>query len=202
MRREPFLYNLVERLKGKTEKVPEVNLSVNAGAAILGVVKEKKTDQLSETPFLGIEKDGQIVEVLTSEGSQAKSRLERVSSGGFAIAVDRNQLAEQFNRADRAGVLDDVTMLGHLHPSGETRLDGVTYVVEPSESLLEPSMEDIDFARSFTQLNPGSKIKHFGIAANTPSGPQLAIWKVDDLVRVKKFRDLEKIPKQKINLIK
>lgn len=193
------LASIFDSLKKKDKAPPNLTLSSEVRTAIRNITAAPNPT-LSETPFLGVEDNNQINTVYVNPNYPRKSGLKQVNPYSFQSVVDKEELSALFNQAYGEGNLQQITLLGHLHPTGEVHTPGTTYQVVPSESLLEPSTGDLDFARSFINLNPDLKIKYFGITANTPNGPCLAIWRMCDLTGIRKFRDLERTPKQVIVL--
>lgn len=188
----------------EVKKAPALNLSPEAAAKILELVEQESPD-LHEAPFLALGTADQIIEVLSLPDYTRNSKLTALDNIVFASFVDKKELETLFKLAQKEGLIDQVLILGHTHPSGTTMIGGQKHIVLPSEGLLDPSVfslegSDIGFLKKLVRLNPRLHLPYFAIAAITETGPKVKIWHTEHLLKVKKSTDIDKIPAQTISL--
>lgn len=150
---------------------------------------------LHEIPFLGVVDDqGNVEQIICEPKFPRQSRLKQVGGAVFASTVDKRELAHLFQKADDQGNLKKVKLVGHLHPTGETRIGQQKFSVPATEYSLDPSEEDISFMSELGKLNPDFNFNHTAITSDTPTGPKMRIFKTEELTKVRKASQLDKLP--------
>ena len=204
-----FVRKLFEAISPEAEPASlDLVLSTRAQQTLFEIAL-RPNPRLSEVSFLGIGSDNIVTQIITrTYGFSPSSGL--FQDGFSGSQSDIHELKELFDYVFQQGQIKNVLILGHLHPSGNTKIQDVTFSVEPSDDLLEPSGKysdiqsdgDIAFYRAFKELNQQFSIPYSAIVANTPEGPKIKIYDIDKLIQVRKYKDLNKIPQVTILLEK
>ena len=208
---ESKLQNYLRSLTGSADRREgEINISLTPQASLrLKQLVTRPNPTLAEFPFLGLGDQGVIDEVIAPKKYSSESGL--FHSGFSGSRVDETELLELFKKLELSGRQQDLMVFGHLHPTGQKVVKGTRYIVEPSDSLLDPSMGsresggpvsggDLAFIKLFIELNPKVKLPYVGIVADTREGAKLRIYKPKDLLELKKYSDIDKLAKRTITL--
>lgn len=194
----------------KSKNSIDISLTSEASQRLSQLVT-RPNPTLSEFSFLGLGKEGVVNEIIAMEENSPDSGL--FKNGFSGSKVDREEILQLFKKLNASGRQKDLMVFGHVHPTGQRKINGVTYVIAPNDLLLDPSMGssesgglatggDLAFFKSFTELNPQLKLPYIGIVANTQGGSMLRIYELKDLLRMKKYNDIDKLSKITINLNK
>ena len=161
----------------------------------------KPNPRLSEVAFIGVGVDDKVDRVYAPD-TDFSSHSGLGYDGFSGSRIDTKELGMLFDRVTYDRKLDEMLFIGHLHPSGEAIISGVRHIRVPSEFLLYPSGNDIEYVKKFVESNPQIHIPYEAIAANTEHGPALRIYSVQGLIGAKRYRehDIKKIPQQTIAL--
>lgn len=119
----------LERLEPREKEPVNINLSNKSQDIVRDIVFEPNP-KLSEIPFLGT-KEGQNIEIRVSKKYNRDSQLKQ-SDESFVSSVDKKELADLFKSVSSENLLNQVVLLGHLHPSGEAIIKSKRYEVRPS----------------------------------------------------------------------
>ena len=164
-------------------------------------IYEVDNPNLHEIPFLGVvDENGNVEQVICEPNFPRQSRLKQVGGVVFNSSVDKNELAHLFQKADSQGILKRVKLVGHLHPTGQTKIGHQTYSVPATEYSLDPSENDISFMNELGRLNPDFSFDHTAITSETPNGQKMRIYNTKELSTVKKASQLDKISRQDVDL--
>lgn len=204
-----YLRGLFER-KGSSE-TEQIKLALTPSAqARLRTLLDRPNPRLSEFTFIGLGTPDLIDEILVAD--EEYSENSGLFQGGFSGSrVDQEELRLLFTKLHQSGRTNDLMILGHMHPSGEQTIGNQRFIVTPSEALLSPSMGtrdqggptyggDLRFYRSLLELNPQLHLPYAGIAAYTEHGQKLRIYKVNELIKIKRYNDIDKITQKTIDL--
>ncbi len=209
-RRFPEITDLLQKLKKRTVEifrgVERQELPVTLSPEVRTQLKElvlRPNPSLAEFVFLGVSTSLSISEVIIAnqDGFSDKSGL--FQDGFQGSQADKGELARAWDIAYQQGKMNEVIVLGHSHPSGETRVRGITYRVEPSDYLLSPSGGsmgnfadggDLAFFKAFVEHNPSLNLQYIAIVAITQTGPKVRLYALKDLISVKRASDLESVP--------
>ena len=168
-------------------------------------ILSRPNPKLKEYPFLGLGTPDAVDQFLLLEGESSSRGLYFINKYVARSDVEQAESAELFNMVQERGRLDDIVMLGHTHPSGSFRSQpGVDVDLSPSALLLSPSMGtgdggpqsggDLAYYRYFREYNPHLQIPYAGIAANTPEGPKLRVYLIDELLTIQRYRHIDSVP--------
>lgn len=196
----------------RKERENKIDIILSPEAAnYLKSLMSRPNPNLAEFAFLGLGQGNFIDQILAiDEDLSNKTGLFREE--GFSLSrVPTNELAFLSIKLQDAKRVDDVLVIGHFHPFGQKNIDGVTYSINPSEALLEPSMgsraeggptarHDVGFYKWLRTNDPMVEIPYAGIAAMTQNGPKLKIYDIEQLIKIKRYRDVDKVPQTTINL--
>lgn len=164
---------------------------------------------LAEFPFLGLGKSGLVDQILVVNDLDYSADSGLLKNGTLSSSVSRSELTELFKKLESSGRRKDLMVFGHLHPSGESLVQGRRYILNPSDSLLVPSMGgngkllsggDMAFFKSFKEVNPAVRLEHVGIVANTPDGPKFRVYNLENLLKIKKYSHIDGVVQQTIVL--
>lgn len=164
---------------------------------------------LAEFPFLGLGKNNKVEDIWVVDENLYSERSGLLKNGLLRSQTDKQELEELFRRISTENRLEDLILLGHLHPSGQAVVNGTRYIIAPSDTLLDPSGGfskkelmgggDLAFYDSFLKLNPTIS-PYAAIAANTQDGPQLRAFDMRSLVKIKRYTNIDRVPQITISL--
>jgi hypothetical protein len=198
----------IDRILSEPEP-PQLDLGISPDAQeSLHKLANRPNPRLSEAPFIGLGSRSMITEIVVPQGVfSPNSGL--LQDGFLGSRTDINELQQLFDQITRQGRLDEVVILGHLHPSGQTRVKYVTYTLAPNDGLLYPSSGgnsnpqsggDLAFYKAFHDENLDRGIPYAGIIANTPDGPKLRVYDMDGLTKVKRYSEIDRVPQITVKL--
>lgn len=185
-----------------------VELTPEVSVKLRGLVL-RPNPTLAEFPFLGLGKSGLIDQILVVNGLDYSADSGLLKKGALSSSVARSELTELFKRLESSGRRNDLIVFGHLHPSGESLVQGRRYILNPSDSLLVPSMGgngrllsggDMAFFKAFKDANPTVRFENVGIVANTPEGPKFRVYNLENLLKIKKYSHIDGVVQQTITL--
>jgi hypothetical protein len=204
---ERFYVNL-PWFKKDREKDIGVSFTPNASAH-LKVLVERPNPLLSEFMFICLGKNGLIDKIMVASENEYMGRGLTIS-GVHKSSVDRSEwliLLNKFKKSDR---VQDIVALGHLHPTGSRVIGGIKYTVSPSEALLFPSTGgpnlgitnggDLLFFKKLHEHKTQIPTPYVAIAAKTQNGQTVRFYDLEKIIKVKKYRDIDKVPQVTINL--
>jgi hypothetical protein len=196
---------------GASKERKKLDITITPAAAeTLKRLMQRPNPRLAEFAFLGLGlNDPQVIDrIVACEGDySANSGL--MQDGQLRIVVNQQELQSLFDQIYQEGLLNKLTLIGHYQPSGTCVVEGVRYVIRPDYSMLEPSAGrsgslaesgDIQFYKAFIELNPQFSCVHVGIAAHTPQGPKLKMYRIGDLIKLRRYREFEKTAQTITNL--
>jgi hypothetical protein len=195
------------------ERKSQPDLSISDSARlVLKTLAEKPNPNLAEFPFAGIGKGNEITEIVTTEEYDTifKSGI-RKEKGKLTTAVDNGQIIMLFIKLIESGDLNNLLLLGHIHPSGKAILCGIEYEVRPNDSLLQPSMGspaqggpsfggDVGYIKYMITKDPKHTIPYTGILAVTKTGPKIRAYSSLELINIKRYNDIVRVPQITIDL--
>jgi hypothetical protein len=207
-RRNQFLDRITRFVK-KEDLTLRFELTPNA-KRVLGTLVARPNPTLAEFSFLGLGINGVVEEIVVADTSKYSDKSRLLFSGEYKSTSDKTELEIIFNKVHQDGRIGELLLLGHMHPTGSAIIDGIKYNISPSDTLLEPSGGgsgkggptsggDLAFYKEFIRLNPNCS-PMVAIAANTQKGPQLKVYDMAKLVKVKRYHDIDKVPQQTIDL--
>lgn len=181
-------------------------------SAFLGRMLLRPNPRLSEFIFFGLGGNEVINEIaVANENSYHPNSGLRVGLLGITTSGVSEEWIEIMQRLEAEDKIDNILVVGHSHPSGRTKIKGVTFTIPASDSLLEPSMgsvfeggptkaHDLRFAYDL-HFDAGFPHEYFGIASPTHEGPKFRIYRTEDLTKIKRANDIDKVPQKTIKLI-
>lgn len=199
--------SLAERLStvlrevAKRREVPSVDLELTPEVSEqLRKFLLRPNPTLAEATFLGIGDESLISELLIPEGEKFSSHSGIFKAGLNHTESDVWEEKQLLNRAYQEGKLSKILLRGHSHPTGVAVINGVQHSFSPAEYWLDASSGDLEAWRYFAENNPIVDSPYVGIGAVTQDGPKLRVYSTPDIVKVKKWSNIRKVPQKTINL--
>lgn len=198
-------------LRKDVENKVDITLTPEASAYLKQLVL-RPNPNLAEFMFLGLG-TGNIVEkiLVTNEESPIKGQgLVFLEGNKLVSSIDKDELGELLNKLITTEKIEDVLILGHSHPTGVKNFGSYVFYIEPNMSLLEPSMgnpyeggptsaADLAVYKDFAN-SPSFNFPFAGIATTTKSGPKLKIYSIRELIKIKRYNDIDRVSQTTIDL--
>ena len=201
--------NIFEALFSK-EKPLQIGFSEES-KAFLKKLLLRPNPTLAEFAFLCLGTNNYVDTVLVANEHSYSTESGLNFKGFIGSSVSRNELTSLIKKLDDSGRYQELLIFGHSHPSGSLIVKNIRFSVAPNESLLVPSMgtkeeggptaaHDLAFISSLVEVLPELPIPFVGIAANTENGPALRAYDTKRLLKIKRAKDIDKVPQTTIKL--
>lgn len=197
----------------RKDKETRINISLTPEASRhLKSLMCRPNPNLAEFAFLGLGHGSLVDQILVVDEGELKNKRGLSRRGeGFVSSVSFEEHMQLSLKLAATGRYQDLIILGHLHPSGIKKVEGKYYVIGKDDGLLEPSMGspseggpasngDLGFFRELLEEKPEHNVIYAGIAAVTKSGPKLRLYKASEMVKIKRYNDIDKVPQITIDL--
>lgn len=122
----------------------------------------------------------------------------------------RSEWDDLLGKLRASGRIKDIIALGHSHPTGSAIMGGARYTITPSDSLLSPSggspqfgisnLGDLLHFKSIYAVNSVLPVKYVAIAAQTGNGPMVRLYDLGEIIKVKRYKDVDRVPQITIAL--
>lgn len=180
----------------------------------LSLLLQRPNPYLSEFPFLGLGREGLLEDIMVvdHENYSQNSFLHWRGGAVYTSNVDRKELQMLFNKLYDKQQMDEFLVFGHMHPTGTFQQGGVFFTIPKSDALLTPSggsrlergiqnRGDLAAYSTLVKENPHFNLPYVGIAAETQNGPSLRVYQTDELLKIKWWSQIDRVPQRTFVLV-
>jgi hypothetical protein len=196
----PYTPDILKRL-GIRKEAPSLSFTPQSERLLHDIVlAEAESGSFELIPFIATGETNNITSIYSTFPDVCRRTIHIPNEYSLTVSPGTEIMENLFYVVQQDEKLDQIKIFGYVSPMGSINYMGQELTIPQTEGLLYPGLDQIRTFGKLLQLNPHLHIPHFALAAKTQEIPKVRIWPTEPLLKAKRYKHIDRVPYQTINL--